>query len=332
MKILILFCGGTLAMEQNAAGALTTPPQDRALATLREMEPRLQDVADLWFSWIDNIDSTNTLPEHWDRMARVIAENYAAYDGFIITHGTDTMAYTASALTWALGNLGKPVVVTGAQIPGNRLESDAHRNFVNAVRVAALDLSGVFVVFGEEIVLGCRATKTSESKLDAFSSVNLPAAGEIRIDIRLRGGLGRRHGEPLELRTGFEPQIAVISIVPGGPGPMPHCLVESGIRGLVLRGYGPGNIPSPYLDLLAEANRLGIPVVVTSQCIEGMTAMHLYEVGRRALEMGAIEAYDMSLESAVTKLMWALTRGGSRDEIRRIMHADLAGELRIPAG
>ncbi len=327
MKLLILFCGGTLAMEENREGALAAPPRERALATLREMEPRLQDVADLWFSWIDNIDSTNTNPEHWDRMARVIAENYGAYDGFILTHGTDTMAYTAGALTWALGRLGKPVILTGAQIPGNRLESDAHRNFVNAVRVAALDLAGVYVVFGEEIILGCRATKTSESKLDAFTSVNRRPAGEIRIDIRLRGDHRCRHDDPLELRTGFEPGIAVISIVPGGPGPVSRCLLGAGVRGVVLRGYGPGNIPHEYLDVLDEARRLGIPVVVTSQCIEGMTAMHLYEVGRRALEMGAIEAYDMSLESVTTKLMWVLARAGGLEEIRSLMHTDLAGEL-----
>jgi L-asparaginase len=328
VKILILFCGGTLVMEENASGALVTPPPEKALATLRRMEPRLQNAADLWFSWIDNIDSTNMSPEHWDRIAQVIGENYDSYDGFIVTHGTDTMAYTASALTWSLGNLGKPVILTGAQIPGSRLESDAHRNFVNAVRVATLDLSGVILVFGEEILLGCRATKVSESKLDAFQSVNRPRLGEIRTEIRLEEDHPRRRPEPLEVRPGFEGQVAVLSLAPGKPVSMLVALLQSGIRGLVLRGYGPGNIPYQYLEILHSARELEVPVVVHSQCMEGITAMHRYDVGRRAIEMGAIEAYDMSLEAAVTKLMWVLRRETACARIREIMQTDLAGEIR----
>jgi len=327
MKILIVFCGGTLVMEPNAEGRLVTPPQEKAIATLQRMEPRLRDVADLWFSWIDNLDSTNMDPGHWDRIAEAIAEHYEEYDGFIVTHGTDTMAYTASALTWALGDLGKPVILTGAQIPGDRLESDAHRNFVNAVRVAALDLAGVVVVFGEQIHLGCRVSKASESKLDAFQSVNRRPVGEIRIDIRLRPDHRTRHPRPLQLRTGFESGVAVLSLVPGKPSQVFLSLLEGGIRGIVLRGYGPGNIPFHYLELLQRARQMEIPVVVHSQCMEGRTAMDLYDVGHRALEMGAIEAFDMSLESAATKLMWALARAVGYEGVREIMRTDLAGEI-----
>lgn len=332
MKILILFCGGTLVMEENASGALVTPPPEKALATLRRMEPRLQQVAELWFSWIDNIDSTNMSPEHWDRIAQVVGENYDEYDGFIVTHGTDTMAYTASALTWALGNLGKPVILTGAQIPGSRIESDAHRNFVNAVRVAALDLSGVIIVFGEAILLGCRATKVSESKIDAFQSVNREPLGEIRTEIRLAEDHPRRRPGPVEVRPGFESRVAVLSLSPGKPVSMFLALLDAGVRGLVLRAYGPGNIPYEYLEVLQRARDLEVPVVVRSQCIEGITAMHRYDVGRRALEMGVIEACDMSLEAAVTKMMWALRHETTRDRVREVMRTDLAGEIRCLPG
>jgi L-asparaginase len=326
-RVLILFCGGTLVMEENEAGALVTPAREKAIATLHAMEPRLQKTTDLWVSYIDNLDSTNIQPAHWDRMAEVIAENYDAYDGFVVTHGTDTMAYTASALSFALGGLGKPVVLTGAQIPGSQLESDARRNFVNAVRVASLDVAGVILVFGEEILLGCRATKVSESRLDAFVSANRGNLGEIRIDIRLEDDRRRRHPGALEVRPGFESDIAVVTLVPGMPAGTLLRLVEGGIKGLVLKGYGPGNIPYQYLEVLAAARDRKIPVVVHTQCMEGVTAMHLYDVGQKALAMGAIEAFDMSLESAVTKLMWVLRQFGGRDDVARRMHVDLAGEI-----
>jgi L-asparaginase len=327
VRILILFCGGTLVMEENDVGALVTPHREKAIETLHGMEPQLQRTADLWVSYIDNIDSTNIQPEHWDRMARVIADNYDGYDGFVVTHGTDTMAYTASALSFALRNLGKPVVLTGAQIPGARLESDARRNFVNAVRVAALDLSGVVVVFGEKILLGCRATKVSESRLDAFASVNRPSLGEIRIDIRLRRERRHRAAGQLDVQVGFEPDIAAITLVPGLPSRTLLRLLDDGIRGLILKGYGPGNIGYQYLEVLQGARDRRIPVVVHTQCMEGATAMHLYDVGRKALEMGVIEAFDMSLEGAVTKLMWVLRHSAGYEEVGPLMHTSLAGEI-----
>jgi L-asparaginase len=327
LKTLILFCGGTLVMEENEVGALVTPHREKAILTLHGMEPRLQRTTDLWVSYIDNIDSTNIQPEHWDRMARVIADNYDNYDGFVVTHGTDTMAYTASALSFALSDLGKPVVLTGAQIPGARMESDARRNFVNAVRVATLDLAGVVVVFGEKILLGCRTTKVSESRLDAFTSVNRRSLGEIRLDIRLRHGRPHRKPGRLEVRDGFEPDIAVITLVPGLPAQTLLRLLDDGIKGLVVKGYGPGNIGYQYLGVLEGARDRGIPVVVHTQCMEGATAMHLYDVGRRALEMGAIEAFDMSLEAAVTKLMWVLRHSSGYGEIAALMHANLVGEI-----
>ena len=172
MKILILFCGGTLIMEEDQAGVLITPPQERAVTNLQNIEPKLNDVAELDVTYIDNIDSTNINPTHWDRIAHKISEQYDQYDGFIITHGTDTMAYTSSALSFALHNIGKPVILTGSQIPGSRIESDARRNLINAVRVAIHDIAGVMIVFYERIIWGARASKVSESKLNAFQSIN----------------------------------------------------------------------------------------------------------------------------------------------------------------
>ncbi len=327
-KVLVLFCGGTLVMEEDERGSLLTPALDRAIENLLSMETRLDELADLEIAHIANIDSSNIRPGHWDRVADVIAERYEDCDGFVVTHGTDTMAYTASALSFVLRGLGKPVVLTGSQIPGTRIESDARRNFVNAVRVATMDLSGVFVVFDRKIILGARATKLSESRLDAFVAVNRGVVGDIRVDVRL-GEHKPRTDTPLDLQRGFEENVAVVTLTPGMPPGILMNIVESGIKGLVLRGFGTGNVAYDYHTAVERAAELDIPVVVTTQCVQGATHMHLYDLGAKLLEFGAIQAYDMSLESTVTKLMWALSRADSLAGVREIMHTDVCGEIRV---
>jgi L-asparaginase len=265
-------------------------------------------------------------PAYWDRMADVIAENYEKYDGFVITHGTDTMAYTASALSYSLQNLGKPVVLTGAQIPGSKIETDGRRNFVNAVQVATMDIAGVMIVFDEEIILGSRSSKVSESKLDAFETINWDLLGEIRIDLRLSDEHKSRHDGKLELKKGFEPNIAIYNMFPGFPVTILNNAIESGIKGMILRAYGPGNISYDYLEVIKNAHKKKIPIVVATQCLEGATSMHLYDVGKQALDAGCIQAYDMSIESIVTKLMWAL-RHFPYEKIREVMHTNYTGEI-----
>jgi L-asparaginase len=325
-RVLVLFCGGTLVMETNERGALHMSPKERAIAILLGMEPKLHDLVDLEIEYIVNIDSTNMNPAYWERMADVIAAAYDDYDGFVITHGTDTMAYTASALSFALRNLGKPVILTGAQISGARIESDARRNFVNAVRVAILDLAGVYIVFDEEIILGARASKVSESKLDAFETMNWHLAGEIRIDIRLSDEVRKRHNGLLEVMKGFETDISVNTLFPGLQASVLERILDSGVKGMVLRAFGSGNIPSQYLDLLRRARDKRVPVVVDTQCREGATSMHLYDVGAQALDLGVIQAYDMSIETVITKLMWALAHV-PYEEIAEVMHTDFVGEI-----
>ncbi|KKQ26954.1 MAG: hypothetical protein US42_C0018G0028 [Candidatus Magasanikbacteria bacterium GW2011_GWC2_37_14] len=328
-NILILFCGGTLVMEENKVGALTTPAKDKAIMNLLKIEPKLGKIANIKLHYVDNIDSSNIEPEHWNKMTQIIADNYNKYDGFVITHGTDTMAYTSSALSFTLQNLGKPVVLTGAQIPGKEIETDARRNLINAVRVAAEDVAGVFLVFDEEIILGSRVSKVSESRLDAFETINDSLFGEIRIDLRFCDNHPRRHNKKLKIKTGFEPNIAIINLVPGTPTETIDNLLNTGIKGLVLNGYGSGNISYKYLAIIKKAKKLNIPVIVTTQCLEGATLMEMYDVGKRALDMGAIQAYDMSLESTTTKLMWVLDKTKKVLEIKKMMHTNCAGEIMI---
>ena len=240
------------------------------------------------------------------------------------------MAYTASALSFILGDLGKPVVITGAQIPGSRIETDARRNFVNAVRVAILDRAGVMLVFDGDIILGARSHKLSESKLDAFGPINWGLYGEVRIDIRFSDAAKPRHDRPLQFQPGFETKIGVYTLFPGfSPSELISSVERGDIKGMVLNAYGSGNISYIYLDAIRLATSKGIAVVVTTQCLEGATLMHLYDVGRQALNSGAIQAYDMSKECIITKLMWALKRTSDRTEIQTIMHTNFTGEINI---
>ncbi len=316
-------------MEKNEEGALISLPTEEAIENLINLEPKINRIADLEITCIENIDSTNIEPEVWDRITDTIVANYHEYDGFVITHGTDTMAYTSSALSFTLPNIGKPVVLTGAQIPGTRIETDARRNFVNAVRLATMDISGVLVVFNDDVILGSRASKVSESSLDAFETINWGALGEIRIDVRLSEKALPRHQEELKPQKGFETRIAIVRLVPGTPVDIPMKVLDCDIKGLVLRGYGPGNIGYKYLPVLEKAQERKIPLVVTTQCLEGVTLMHLYDVGVKALKKGAIQSCDMTIEAAVTKFMWALKRAESYDQVREIMHTNYAGEISI---
>ncbi|MGB9764022.1 MAG: asparaginase [Candidatus Saccharicenans sp.] len=320
-KILVLFCGGTIVMEEKGDGSLSVPDnKDSAIEMLRNVEPRLSTIADYDIEFIANIDSTDLTPEDWDRMLYKIKEKYQQYDGFVITHGTDTMAYTAAALNLAISGLGKPVILTGSQIPASKIETDARLNLVNAFRVATIDISGVFIVFDQRIILGSKATKSSESSLDAFQTVNGEDAGEISIDIKIKPWVKKRISEPhqIEIIPGFEPDIFVYTITPGcDPSDLEFLLHNEKIKGIIIRAYGTGNIPYGFENFFKKAKTRKLPVVVTSQCLHGKTLMPLYDVGRKALELGAIEGHEQSLENLAVKLMWALRHGP--DQIEKII-------------
>ncbi|HNU69739.1 MAG TPA: asparaginase [Myxococcota bacterium] len=329
-RVLILFCGGTIIMKEGPDGGLKAPSRKEAVATLKAIEDRLSTIADFDIHFVENIDSSNMRPTDWDNILAAIEQNYDRYDGFVVTHGTDTMAYTAAALSLAIKNLGKPVVLTGSQIPGSRLETDARRNLVNAMKLATMDVSGVFVVFDERVILGSRASKASESRLDAFVSINAQDAGEIRADIHLNQSLPRRRFDKAAFFPGFDPDIAVQTLTPGcDPEDLVFLLQNKRTRGIIILAYGTGNLPYDFDIFFKRAREERIPVVVTSQCLHGITRMKGYDVGLRALKLGAIEGHDQSLEMLAVKLMWALKHYQYKD-IATVMQTNFAGELSIP--
>ncbi len=318
-----------MVMVPDQKGGLTPPSRDNALSSIMSYEPRLKEIADIDLHYVINIDSSDMLPKTWDDIAKVIYENHEKYDGFVVIHGTDTMAYTSSGVSFALQHPGKPIVFTGSQIPGHNLESDARHNLVNAVKLATKDVAEIMVLFGDRILLGVRTTKVSHVKLNAFSSVNWPKLGQVGTDLQFFRPVKKKTGQKPQLFPGFESRIICISLIPGMPVELLEQTLEEGVRGVILSSFGTGNIPHSYLMFLEKAKKKGVPVVIRSQCLEGITNMGVYASGQAALERGAIEAYDMSREAATTKLMWALHRTDSLSEIKAIMHKNYVGEIHL---
>jgi L-asparaginase len=239
------------------------------------------------------------------------------------------MAYTAAALTLALPGLGKPVILTGSQIPGCELFTDARSNLINAMRLAVMDLSGVYVVFDTRIIPGNRATKSSESKIDAFRTVNDYDAGEICISIKLKDSIPARNNKTIKRRKGFNADIFVLTLTPGyDVRDLDFLLKNNRIRGIVIEAFGTGNLPDSFSSFFINAQKKKIPVVITSQCLNGMTMMKSYAVGKKALDAGVIEGFDQSMEMLAVKLMWALHHY-KYQEIKKIMQTNFSGELNL---
>lgn len=291
--------------------------------------PYIGKIANITVNEVLNIDSTNMDPSFWSKLATIISNNYLKYDGFVITHGTDTMAYTASAMSFALGNLNKPIIFTGSQKTIDDIPTDAERNLINSVIVATLDIAGVLIVFGSKILYGNRSTKMSESNLDAFDSPMLPAVGEISLEIELNNlKFKNRNNNPFFCKADFDKDIISIVVTPG----LNILYLEKMLdisKGMVLVAYGPGNIPKYLLPFLKKARKLKKPVVIISQCKKGSTKMHLYEVGLQALKYGAIPGGDMTIESAVTKLMWLLGQNNDLGKINQAFTKCYAGEVSV---
>lgn len=331
-SLLLLYCGGTIGMRQNIRTSALQPELN--IDELVEYAPLLTSEFNIKTRTITNLDSTNIQPHHWSEIAEMIAKEYGNFDGFVVIHGTDTMAYSASALSYALGNLGKPVILTGSQVPPEILGSDAIANMVNACLAATMDFAEVAIVFGTKILRGNRSMKVSESERNAFISPVFPELGSIRLQPEITyNNITRRHGGALDVQKKFGGNVAVLKIVPGLEPQVLESVIHSKIDGLILESFGPGNIPNQECNLLPaidQARKKGIPVLISTQCIYGTTRMYLYEVGQSAMDLGVIPTGDMTPEAAYVKLKWALGQTKNSAEIERIFAKKIAGEVTIP--
>jgi L-asparaginase len=270
-------------------------------------------------------------PAHWTLIAKAIQKNYNKYDGFVVVQGTDTMAYTASAVSFALQNLDKPIVFTGSVIPLNEIGSDGRNNLVYACLTATLDLAEVCMVFANKILRGNRCKKRHESFTAVFYSPLFPKLGELGRPTQLFNWRVRRGKRKLKFQPDFDSNISVLRLFPGFNPEVIDREIERKTHGIIIEGFGPGNVPflgNSVIPQIERATEVGIPVVLANQMEKGVTNLNAYEAGYYAQKAGAISSMDMTNEATVAKLMWVLARAKSLGDVRTLMGKNLAGEMR----
>jgi L-asparaginase len=330
-SVFVLHTGGTIGMVVTPQGHAAVP---NILAPYLDwiVENSGGELEPISFLELDPpIDSANATPDDWCTIARTLYERRDDHCGFVVLHGTDTMAYTSSALSFLLPGFGKPVVVTGSQIPIARIRSDGRQNFIGALQVAAKsDVPEVTLLFGEVLLRGNRATKIDASGLDAFDSPRFPPLADLGIDIGVNRDLVRPPADSPRLTAGPLGHVAAVRLFPGFSASILANLCRPPLQGLVIEAYGAGNGPASDRDFLAAieaAVGAGVVVVIVTQCVRGSVQPGAYATGSALLNAGAVPGYDMTPEAALTKLAVLLGQDLDRPTVEAMMQQDLAGEL-----
>lgn len=329
-KILLIGTGGTIASLQGAEGL--APGYD--VAALLAFVPEVLRLAAIDALQIMNIDSTNMQPEHWMEITAAIREKYFAYDGFVITHGTDTLAYTAAMLSYLIQNSAKPIVVTGSQKPMTAPRTDARKNLRDAICLACEDIGGIYVVFDGNVINGNRAVKIRTKSHNAFESVNYPCVATIKQHQISYNPV--YHFPPRQGDVRFYPAVATdVMLIKLTPGEKPEIFdfIKGKYRGVVVESFGSGGVPfvggGNILTKMEELIAAGMIIVITTQCLFEGGNLNLYEVGQKILKSPIIPAYDMTTEAALTKLMWALGQTSGFAEVRELFLTPINYDLTL---
>ena len=324
-KILLVTTGGTIASVPGGEGL----EPHRSDVMERELE-QLRTYYDIVVRDVMCLDSSNIRPDEWQLIAREIFEQRGGYDGIVVSHGTDTMAYTASAVTFMLPNIDLPVVFTGSQLPLRDILSDGPDNLRTAFAMAASGRAGVFLAFDRKVMLGCRAVKVRASGFSAFESVNSRYAAQVsNLGLVVNEAvLPKQQGEPA-LHTEISKDVFLLKLTPGLNPAVFDMLAAMGYKGIVVEAFGLGgiNVLGRGLRGIHRCVEDGISVVVTTQCLYDSSDLRVYQVGNKLLEMGVIQGRDMTSEAAMTKLMWAIGQGMEQPEIAKLFEQNLAGEV-----
>jgi L-asparaginase len=333
-RVYIAYTGGTIGMKKTGHGYAPAPG---FLAEQLAGMPELR--ADSMPAYVINeydplLDSANLTPADWLKIAHDIAANDEQYDGFIVLHGTDTMAYTASALPFLLQGLRKPVILTGSQIPLCEVRSDARENIITALIVAAeFALPEVCLYFGDKLLRGCRSVKVNADGFAAFASPNFPPLGNVGIDIDINWDRVRPRPEATDrLTVGAlaEPVVGTLRLFPGISIDLVKHSLQPPLQGLVLEAYGVGNGPDQnpeFLAVLKEATDRGLIIVACTQCLQGNVDLDDYATGTALARAGVISGYDLTLEAALAKLIYLFSQHLPVESIKRLMQTDMVGEL-----
>jgi len=330
-KILLLTTGGTISAKDAGGGLVPSLQSDEMLRYV----PEVKTFCSVTVMQILNIDSSNIQPEDWLLIARTIRDHYDLFDGFVITHGTDTMAYTASALSYLIQNPAKPIVLTGSQKPIDQEDSDARQNIIDAFWFSVQpDISGVYLSFNGKVFVGTRASKVKTKSYDAFESINYPVAAYIHYKQPVpRIHLGRQVNKPVEFFDALNPHVFLLKLIPGME---PEILEYVGQRydGIVIEGYGLGGVPFTdgrnFLEWVERLTACGKILTVATQVKSEGSDLSVYEVGvRAASRVPLLQSMDMTVETVVTKLMWILARTKVFKEVEKLFYTPINEDIAL---